>query len=82
MAFCAAMGVPGTPPPFTADLIMDWMSDYCKEGYTERSLAGRLSSLRRIEDGRHPYRAQMRLSGTALLRLKVPVPIPAGQRRS
>ena len=48
MAFCAAMGVPGTPPPFTADLIMDWMSDYCKEGYTARSLAGRLSSLRRF----------------------------------
>ena len=48
VAFCAAMGVPGTPPPFTADLIMDWMSDYCKEGYTARSLAGRLSSLRRF----------------------------------
>ena len=44
-AFCAACGI--CPVQFTMHIIMDWMTDYCRQGFTARSLSSRLSSLRR-----------------------------------
>ena len=44
-AFCAACGI--CPVQFTMHIIMDWMTDYCRQGFTARSLSSRLSGLRR-----------------------------------
>ena len=42
--FCLACGL---PVRFSFNVIADWLADYCREGYTARSLPNRLSKLRR-----------------------------------
>ena len=43
--FCEAMG---ETVAFNTFNIADWMVDYCREGYSARSLSGRLTALRRF----------------------------------